>query len=422
MQQAISGNHLMLFAKTVQELSLARDIETVMKVVKTAARQLTGADGASFILREGDNCYYADEDALSPLWKGQRFPMANCVSGWVMEQKQPAVIPDIYIDERVPHEAYRPTFVKSLAIVPIRTLAPIGAIGIYWGREYRPTEGEVQLLQSLADSTSVTLENVGVYAELERRVRERTAELEEKNKDLEALSYSLSHDLKAPLRFITLYTSQLKEKALPAAAAEGAGLADKVLKKARTMKELIDALLLFFAVTEEKLNPAPVSMQDVVTEVGKELQEDLKRPIEFIVGSLPTVEGNPSLLRQVWINLLSNAIKYSSKSRQPRIEIGCTDAENGSVFFVKDNGVGFDKKYGERLFKVFERLHNTGEFEGSGLGLAIVERIITKHGGRVWAEGEPDKGASFYFYLPHTHSPSLLSPEEKGKYTLRVSY
>jgi signal transduction histidine kinase len=403
MKELVSGNHLMLFAQTVQELSLARGLETVMRIVRTAARRLTGADGASFILNDGEHCYYADEDAISPLWKGQRFPKHTCVSGWVMEHGRPAVISDIYADERVPFEAYRPTFVKSLAVVPIRTIAPIGAIGIYWAKLYSPSDAEVQLLQSLADITSVTLENVRVYEELENRVRDRTVELEAKNRNLEALSYSLSHDLKAPLRFINLYTAELKEKYLLRGSNEGTVLADKVLKRVGTMNDLIGALLLFFAVGEEKLTTVSVSMQSIVTDVCNDLKEDFKLPVEFILHRLPNVEGDKYLLKQVWINLISNAIKYSSKKGKPVIEIGCMDAEDGTVFYVKDNGVGFDKKDGEKLFKVFERLHSHHEFEGSGLGLAIVERVISKHGGRVWADGEPNEGATFYFHLPAPH-------------------
>lgn len=400
MQELIRGNNLMLFVQIVQKLSLARDLDTVMKIVRTAARELTGAHGASFILRENESCYYADEDAISPLWKGQRFPENTCISGWVMQNKKAAAISDIYSDKRIPWEAYRPTFVKSLAVVPIRTMEPIGAIGIYWAKEYIPTDAEIQLLQSLADITSVTLENVQVYAELENRVRERTMQLEAKNKDLEALSYSLSHDIKAPLRSISLYAEKLKEKYLAGLSPESVALADKLLWKAGTIRDLIDALLLFFTVGEEKLSTGMVSMQSLVTDVCNDLKEDSKLSAEIVVHGLPNVEGDEHLLRQVWINLISNAIKYSSKSSAPIIEIGCKDAENGTVFFVKDNGVGFDSKDQEKLFKEFERLHTSTEFEGSGLGLAIVERVIVKHGGKVWAEGERDKGATFYFYLP----------------------
>jgi len=158
--------------EVVQRLSLARALPEIQEIVRAAARRLTGADGASVVLRDGDLCFYADEDAISPLWRGQRFPMSSCVSGWAMLNRRPAVIPDIYADERVPHEAYRPTFVKSLAIVPIRQQDPIGAIGNYWAHRHEPTTREIALLQALADCTAVAIENVRVHEELERAHRE----------------------------------------------------------------------------------------------------------------------------------------------------------------------------------------------------------------------------------------------------------
>lgn len=172
----------------VQQLSLARDLPTVQRIVRSTARELTGADGATFVLRDGDKCYYADEDAIAPLWKGNRFPMDICISGWVMLNRQSTVIPDIYKDSRIPIAAYRPTFVKSLAMVPIRTIAPIGAIGNYWARPHRPSEREVSLLQALADSTAVAMENVNVYSELEQRVKDRTAQLEQANEEIRRIS------------------------------------------------------------------------------------------------------------------------------------------------------------------------------------------------------------------------------------------
>lgn len=164
---------------TVQLLSLARSMDTVTGIVRHTARSLTGADGVTFVLREGDMCYYADEDAIAPLWKGQRFPMGICVSGWVMENARAAAIPDIFADSRIPADVYRATFVQSLAMVPIRSIAPIGAIGAYWAEQHEPTREELQLLQSLADVTAVTMENIQVYAELEQRVRDRTEELQQ---------------------------------------------------------------------------------------------------------------------------------------------------------------------------------------------------------------------------------------------------
>ena len=174
--------------QAVQELSLARTLSEVQYVVRTAARRLTGSDGATFVLRDDDMCFYAEEDAIAPLWKGSRFPMQTCISGWTMLHRTAVVIPDIYQDARIPHAAYRPTFVKSLVMVPIRTLDPVGAIGNYWAAERHPSSREVGLLQALADATSVAMENIQVYAELEQRVQDRTAELRRANEEIRQLS------------------------------------------------------------------------------------------------------------------------------------------------------------------------------------------------------------------------------------------
>jgi putative two-component system response regulator len=151
----------------VQRLSLARSLPEIERIVGTAARRLIGADGTTFVLREGNQCFYAEEDSVAPLWKGLRFPMHSCVSGWVMLHGEPAIVPDIYADERVPHEVYRSTFVKSLAMVAIRRLDPLGAIGAYWAHHHSPTPEEVEVLQALADSSAVAIANVMAYRELD---------------------------------------------------------------------------------------------------------------------------------------------------------------------------------------------------------------------------------------------------------------
>ena len=154
--------------EAVQALSLARELADVQRVVRTAARRLVAADGATFVLRDDGHCFYADEDAISPLWKGQRFPLEACISGWAMLNRRPAVIEDIYADERIPHDAYRPTFVKSLVMVPIRTVDPLGAIGMYWDRRHLAGEQEVAAARALADSTAVALEHIQALRRLER--------------------------------------------------------------------------------------------------------------------------------------------------------------------------------------------------------------------------------------------------------------
>ena len=174
--------------RAMQDLSLARSLPDIQRIVRTAARELTGCDGATFVLSDNGQCFYADEDAIAPLWKGSRFPMKACVSGWAMLHRDAAVIPDIYRDPRVPDEMYRPTFVKSLVMVPIRKLDPIGAIGNYWADQHQPSEQDVSLLQALADSTSVAMENVAAHSELEERVRDRTSALEQANEEIRQLS------------------------------------------------------------------------------------------------------------------------------------------------------------------------------------------------------------------------------------------
>jgi len=197
--------------EVVQHLSLARDLGSIMKIVRSAARVLTGAHGATFILRDGDQCFYADEDAQGQLWKGSRFPLHMCVSGWVMLHRQPVIVEDIYEDARIPTDAYRPTFVRSLAMVPIRAVNPVGAIGNYWASHYRPTPEQMKLLQALADTTAVAMESVRLHEELEKRVKERTAELEAANREIRQLS--LQDELTSLYNrrgFVLLATQQLR--------------------------------------------------------------------------------------------------------------------------------------------------------------------------------------------------------------------
>jgi signal transduction histidine kinase len=384
----------------VQELSIAHDFDTVSKIVRNVSRELSGSDGATFILREGDLCYYVDENAMEPLWKGSRFPIKTCISGWVMENKTRAVIEDIYKDARIPHNLYRPTFVKSLVMVPIRTSNPIGAIGNYWAKPYTPSEDDLDLLQSLANITAVTLENIKTNEELERRVLERTQELEEVNKQLELFSYSVSHDLRAPLRSINGFMSILLEDHGKTMNEEAHKLAIKVLTNAGQMTTLINDLLSFFKTGKKQLQKKNIHMNSFVAEIANELRvAEKQRNISFTITDLPDAAGDEKLLRQVWLNLMSNAIKYTSKLQETKIEIGCEKKDNSNVYFISDNGAGFDMKYYNKLFGVFQRLHSQREFEGNGIGLAIVEKIITSHGGKIWAHSVPNEKTTFYFTL-----------------------
>lgn len=204
-------------AHAVQELSLARTLTDVQRIVRTSARDLTRCDGATFVLRDDRMCHFADEDAIEPLWKGMRFPLETCISGWTMLNRRPAVIGDIYSDARTPHPKYRPTFVKSLVVVPIRRLDPVGAIGAYWATSRQASNHEIAVLQALADSTSIALEHVRVYSELEQRARQRTSELEKANDEIRRLS--LTDDLTGVFNRRGFYV--LAEAALVAARNRG---------------------------------------------------------------------------------------------------------------------------------------------------------------------------------------------------------
>ncbi len=385
----------------VQELSLARNLETIMAIVRHEARELTGADGATFVLREGDLCHYADEEAISPLWKGHRFPMSICISGWAMLNRQAAVIEDIYADDRIPADAYRPTFVKSLAMVPIRTTEPVGAIGTYWATRREPRPEEVRLLQALADSTSIAMENVQLYSGLERTVAERTARLHAVNKELEAFSYSVSHDLRAPVRHIGGFIRLLQDEAKQKLSEKGQRDLGIIADSARQMGAMIDDLLEFSRMGRTDLQQGRVDTNDLVAEVCDELRMiTAGREIVWQIDDLPETHGDRAMLKHVWVNLISNAVKYTGKRPRAEIKISANCSDGVIEFSVQDNGAGFDMEYSQKLFGVFQRLHSPNEFEGTGIGLANVQRIVARHGGAVRAHGEVDKGATFYFTLP----------------------
>jgi PAS domain S-box-containing protein len=237
---------------------------------------------------------------------------------------------------------------------------------------------------------------------LNQELVKRSAELEAINKELEAFAYSVSHDLRAPLRHMAGYTELLQKKTSSVIDEKGKHFIAMILDSAKRMGNLIDDLLAFSRIGRTETQQRPVNLDQVVKEVLIEVrQETVGRRIAWKVGTLPELYGDPSMLRLVLINLISNAIKFTRTRAQAEIEIGCSEGDgNELIVFVRDNGVGFDMKYVNKLFGVFQRLHQSGEFEGTGIGLATVQRIIYRHGGKVWAEGAVDSGATFYFSAP----------------------
>ena len=392
----------------VQDLSLAKDVATIQTIVRRAARDLTGAHGATFVLKEDDKCYYADEDAIEPLWKGQCFPLATCISGWVMANKQPVVIEDIYSDARIPVEAYRPTFVKSMLMVPIRASDPIGAIGNYWAERRQPAPEEVDLLQALANTTAVAMENVQVRAELENRVKDRTRLLEQTNRELETFSYSVSHDLRSPITAILGFAQILSETVTEGPVEETRRFCARIVQQAHRMNGLIRDLLRLAKIAQTELKFQSVNLSDIASQTLTRFKEsDQARAVRIVVSKNLSAQADPELTSIVLENLLSNAWKYTGQVPEAAIEFGGErDPQNGFVFYVRDNGAGFNPRDSTRLFAPFQRLHDPRQFAGVGVGLATAQRIIHKHGGRIWAEGEEGKGATFYFTLPDA-APTL---------------
>ncbi|HWP36228.1 MAG TPA: PAS domain S-box protein [Gemmatimonadales bacterium] len=262
--------------------------------------------------------------------------------------------------------------------------------------------GEGRLTHAVAAFTDITARE-RARAEIERLNRElaaRIAELEAVNRELDTFCYSVSHDLRAPLRSVDGFSRILVEDYGPALDLEARRLLGVVRSSTKSMGQLIDDLLAFSRLSRKAIEAGVVDMRGLARAAAEDARVTAPKAARVEIGDLPEAYGDAALLRQVWVNLIGNALKFSSTRADPRVEIGAANGMGETVFFVRDNGVGFDMSYADKLFGVFQRLHRPDEFEGTGVGLAIVQRVVHRHGGRVWAEGKPGEGATFYFTLP----------------------
>src|SRR5262245_25573462 len=278
----------------------------------------------------------------------------------------------------------------------------LGSLSLGTDRFSDLTSEHLEIARELADCLPIAVrqaslhEQVGQHAaELEQRVAERTAELE-------AFSYSVSHDLRTPLLTIDGFSRMLVDDYADQLDAEGQRLLKTICSNSQNMGRLIDDLLAFSRLGRLEMHPVEIKMSELVAAVCAELTATSpERKLHFTLQPLPPVRGDQSMIRQVFVNLLSNAIKFTGPKEVAVIEVGATEEENHNVYYVKDNGVGFEMKYADKLFGVFERLHSDEEFAGTGVGLALVQRILQRHSGQVWAEGKVGEGATVYFTLPH---------------------
>lgn len=398
---APSDGRVHILVDIIQELSLARELGQVVEVVRRGARRLTGADGATFILRDGESCHYVNEDAIGPLWKGSRFPLSSCISGWAMLHQRPVVIEDIYKDDRIPWDLYRPTFVRSLAMVPIRATAPIGAIGNYWASHHAATPHEVELLCALADSTSVALENVQLYADLQRRI----TQVEEAVRVRDEFLAVAAHELKTPLTVLQGRTELLlrqSERALPAAddrlRASVATLHGQSQRLAELVGRLFDVVQLEIGQFEIRAYEHDLSRlaRDAVrefTETYPAISFGCECP-DGIVGRVDAERVGQALR-----NLLSNAVRHSGPNARS-VQVSVEQHEGNIRIAVRDHGPGIGDDVRARLGQ--RRGGQLRKGSGLGLGLYITTEIARLHGGTLDLGAAPGGGTLAVLTLPLT--------------------
>lgn len=439
--------------ETALDITARRDMTELLEAITARAAGLLGVASSSLSLvdHDGETLTMVAVHGLGQEFIGTRLRRGEAMGGRVLESGQPLVVED-YNHWEGRASVYSTGVFGSVVSVPLLVAGQvIGVLCCYEvpGVSRTFDDADVELLESLAQQAAIAIQNARLYeqvqrhtAELEQRVAERTAELRERvgeveqlnhamlnlledllaarhhaeetarqlaeaNRELEAFTYSVSHDLRAPLRAMDGFSRILLEEYAAYLPVDAQRYLRLVRENAQQMGALIQGLLTLSRVGRQSLARQTVAPAEIVQQVLAELEAERKgRNVEIVIGELPPCEADPVLLKRVWVNLLANALKFTRRRDAARIEIGSIDPKglerplgSGPIYFVRDNGAGFDMQYAHKLFGVFQRLHRAEEYEGSGVGLAIVQRIVHRHGGRIWAEAEVDKGATFYFTL-----------------------
>jgi PAS domain S-box-containing protein len=389
------------------------DIEQVYDRFVENLRELAPIDRTSVVLLDESREHWT----VAMMWsgneliigKGEWRDVKGSAIEWLVNQKLPLVEGEI--GEKGDWTESEPLLregIRSRVLLPLITMGEVtGVLDLASRKPAAYGEKDLDILMHLSDQFSLALQNSRLYnlvkkqsSDLEVKVEERTAQLLAANKELEAFSYSVSHDLRAPLRAVDGFSRILQEEHNAELSPDAQHYLDLVRSNAVQMSKLIDDLLTFSRTSRQPLAKRLVNPAKVVEQVLEELHGELQgRNVEVIVGDLPHCQADPAMLERIFFNLLSNAVKFTRKREVAHIDIGSINNEGKTAYFVKDNGVGFDMNYSDKLFGVFSRLHSESDYEGTGVGLALVARIVHRHGGSVWAEAEVDKGATFYFTL-----------------------
>jgi signal transduction histidine kinase len=433
-----------MLVEAIEQLSAARNFARVIDIVKHTARGISGADGVTVVLREGELCYYVDEEAIGPLWKGHKFPMQSCISGWAMLNKQSVVVPDIYADPRIPHDAYRPTFVKSLVMIPVRVEDPLAAIGAYWARHYIPDAEEVALLESLARVTATAIANVNLETSLRAlaaTANEQTAEIRRAYEDaqknaarqqhveeqlrqaqkMEAvgqLTGGLAHDFNNILSIVIGNLESLMARVKDPIERE---LAEEAIAGALRGSELTKQLLIF--ARRQKLDPAPTDVGPMLKEssimLGRMLGDTITVGANVAAGLWPCL-ADSNQIETALLNLAINARDAMPEGGTLTIEASNAHLDASYAgsrqevtagdyvkIAVSDTGTGMPPEILERVFEPFFTTKRAGQ--GTGLGLSMVYGFAKQSGGHLAAYSEMGLGTTINLYLPRAASDAKVA-------------
>lgn len=390
-----------------ERLFFARDLPAVIAVLRNVVRRMTGADGITIVLRDGDLCHYVEEDAISPLWKGQRFPMHTCISGWAMLTGQAAVIPDIYADPRIPHDAYRPTFVKSLVMVPVGAPDPIAAIGAYWATRHTPDPDAVARLRAVARSAALALSNVRLLESLQgtaEAAQARAMEVVRANAARTRLLAALNHDLRQPIHALTLATDALSRQVTGRDAAYVTTMKHCLGVARRLLEGVQDLVRMDDGTVAVRLEDVPVDDLATHAEATFRLAAEakgLRWHLEGVGGGL-TVRTDRLIASRILHNLIDNAIKYTDRGD---IRVACRTAGDWLWIDVRDSGRGIPESALADVFEEFYRVETGDGIGGLGLGLFIVKALADRLGHPITAESRLGVGTTISVALPRVPGP-----------------